>query len=233
MSNTTVPNAPQANSDSMVGYVLGPFFLITLVGVVVAVVMYVQKRKRVDRLRHHLLPMYSYDPAEELHEAEQELLSDVGDPKVGAETQESARGTRPGQHPPWTRSTSGVVWPFSPQLRPHIAGESTWEQRRASSCSEPGPPPATGHCTQSLLGTPVLAASAYKHFFKLLHLTIIYLKGSYRERRETEIFHSLVHSPDRGRELDPWRSSQDSHWYPMLVLQAAALPAAHVKSSRS
>ncbi|XP_012885080.1 PREDICTED: uncharacterized protein C3orf18 homolog isoform X1 [Dipodomys ordii] len=98
MSNTTVPNAPQANSDSMVGYVLGPFFLITLVGVVVAVVrslrhtqidihtfakvMYIQKKKRVDRLRHHLLPMYSYDPAEELHEAEQELLSDVGDPKV-------------------------------------------------------------------------------------------------------------------------------------------------------
>ncbi|NP_001400648.1 small integral membrane protein 29 isoform 3 [Mus musculus] len=68
MSNTTVPNAPQANSDSMVGYVLGPFFLITLVGVVVAV-MYVQKKKR-------------YDPAEELQEAEQELLSDVGDPKV-------------------------------------------------------------------------------------------------------------------------------------------------------
>ncbi|XP_049731126.1 small integral membrane protein 29 isoform X1 [Elephas maximus indicus] len=82
MSNTTVPNVPQANSDSMVGYVLGPFFLITLVGVVVAVVMYVQKKKRADRLRHHLLPMYSYDPAEELHEAEQELLSDVGDPKV-------------------------------------------------------------------------------------------------------------------------------------------------------
>nr|KAF6342100.1 small integral membrane protein 29 [Myotis myotis] len=77
MSNTTVPSAPQANSDSMVGYVLGPFFLITLIGVVVAVVMYVQKKKRVDRLRHHLLPMYSYDPAEELHEAEQELLSEV------------------------------------------------------------------------------------------------------------------------------------------------------------
>lgn len=38
MSNTTVPTDPQANSDSMVGYVLGPFFLITLVGVVVAVV---------------------------------------------------------------------------------------------------------------------------------------------------------------------------------------------------
>lgn len=28
--------------------------------------------------------MYSYDPAEELHEAEQELLCDAGDPKVSA-----------------------------------------------------------------------------------------------------------------------------------------------------
>lgn len=33
--------------------------------------------------------MYSYDPAEELHEAEQELLSDVGDPKVSTQ---GARG---------------------------------------------------------------------------------------------------------------------------------------------
>ncbi|XP_044530616.1 small integral membrane protein 29-like [Gracilinanus agilis] len=85
MSNTTAPSAPRAVSDSMVGYVLGPFFLITLVGVVVAVMMYIQKKKRVDRLRHHLLPMYSYDPAEELHEAEQELLCEVGDPKVSVQ----------------------------------------------------------------------------------------------------------------------------------------------------
>lgn len=33
-----MPSAPQTNSDSMVGYVLGPFLLITLVGAVVAVV---------------------------------------------------------------------------------------------------------------------------------------------------------------------------------------------------
>uniref|UniRef100_A0A8C7CHX2 Uncharacterized protein n=1 Tax=Neovison vison TaxID=452646 RepID=A0A8C7CHX2_NEOVI len=62
MSNTTVPNAPQANRDSMV--------------------MYVQKKKRVDQLHHHLLPIYSYNPAKELHEAEKKLLLDVGDPKV-------------------------------------------------------------------------------------------------------------------------------------------------------
>ncbi|CAM2107404.1 unnamed protein product [Caretta caretta] len=68
--------------DSLVGYVLVPFFLITVVGIVVVVMMYIQKKRRFDRLRHHLLPMYSYDPAEDLHEAEQELLGDPDDTKV-------------------------------------------------------------------------------------------------------------------------------------------------------
>lgn len=36
--------------------------------------------------------MYSYDPAEELHEAEQELLSDIGDPKVSTLGQRIGRG---------------------------------------------------------------------------------------------------------------------------------------------
>lgn len=38
-NNTMAPCAPKASSDSLVGYVLGSFFLITLVRVVVAVVM--------------------------------------------------------------------------------------------------------------------------------------------------------------------------------------------------
>ncbi|XP_063309158.1 small integral membrane protein 29 [Pelobates fuscus] len=74
MSNTTDSGSSNVAADSMGGIVLVPFFLITVVGVVVAVIMYIKKRKRVDRLRHHLLPLYSYDPAEEIHEAEQELL---------------------------------------------------------------------------------------------------------------------------------------------------------------
>lgn len=63
---------------------------------------------RVDRLRHHLLPMYSYDPAEELHEAEQELLSDVGDPKVSE---------RAPQHPPFT-SQAPVTYDCQQRLQP-------------------------------------------------------------------------------------------------------------------
>uniref|UniRef100_A0A8C6VNE1 Small integral membrane protein 29 n=1 Tax=Naja naja TaxID=35670 RepID=A0A8C6VNE1_NAJNA len=82
MNNTTMPTSAVPTNDSLVGYILVPFFLITIVGIIMAVMMYIQKKRRYDRLRHHLLPMYSYDPAEELHEAEQELLVEPEDNKV-------------------------------------------------------------------------------------------------------------------------------------------------------
>ncbi|KAM6370226.1 LOW QUALITY PROTEIN: small integral membrane protein 29 [Pluvialis apricaria] len=82
MSNATAPTAPGTAGDSLVGYVLGPFLLLTLLGALLATVMYVQKKRRFDRLRHRLLPMYSYDPAEELQESEQELLVEAEDTRV-------------------------------------------------------------------------------------------------------------------------------------------------------
>uniref|UniRef100_A0A8C4PB83 Small integral membrane protein 29-like n=1 Tax=Dromaius novaehollandiae TaxID=8790 RepID=A0A8C4PB83_DRONO len=82
MSNTTSPPVPGVPGDSLVGYVLVPFLLITLVGGVLAVVMYVRKRRRFDRLRHRLLPMYSYDPGEEPAEAERELLVEAEGARV-------------------------------------------------------------------------------------------------------------------------------------------------------
>uniref|UniRef100_A0A8B9NM83 Small integral membrane protein 29 n=1 Tax=Accipiter nisus TaxID=211598 RepID=A0A8B9NM83_9AVES len=86
MSNTTAPTAPGTVGDSLVGYVLGPFLLVTLLGALLAAVMYVQKKRRFDRLRHRLLPMYSYDPAEELQESEQELLVEAEDTRRMAGT---------------------------------------------------------------------------------------------------------------------------------------------------
>ncbi|KAM8988232.1 small integral membrane protein 29 [Ara ararauna] len=90
MSNATAPTAPGAAGDSLVGYVLGPFVLVTLLGAVVAAVMYIQKKRRFDRLRHRLLPMYSYDPAEELQESEQELLVQAEDARVVSSWGEAA-----------------------------------------------------------------------------------------------------------------------------------------------
>lgn len=133
MNSTTAPPAI-TDGDVAVGYVLVPFFLFTVIGIVVAVVslcdtfkvtstgidvnipsfflfqiMYIRKRKRydvqsrqvvfystvywpikmsfllflrIDRLRHQLLPVYTYDPSEELNEAEQEMLWREEDTRV-------------------------------------------------------------------------------------------------------------------------------------------------------
>ncbi|XP_062871951.1 small integral membrane protein 29 [Trichomycterus rosablanca] len=73
MNTTTAPPRPPGG-DAALTYVLLPFFIVTLAGIVVAVVMYVRRKQRIDRLRHQLLPVYTYDPSEELNEAEQETL---------------------------------------------------------------------------------------------------------------------------------------------------------------
>ncbi|XP_035521157.1 uncharacterized protein C3orf18 homolog [Morone saxatilis] len=46
-------------------YALIPFVLLTLIGCIVAMVIYIRRRSRLDELRHRLIPLYSYDPAEE------------------------------------------------------------------------------------------------------------------------------------------------------------------------
>lgn len=50
------------------------FGIITVIGLAVAMVLYIRKRKRLEKLRHQLMPMYNFDPTEEQDELEQELL---------------------------------------------------------------------------------------------------------------------------------------------------------------
>ncbi|KAJ8257457.1 hypothetical protein GJAV_G00185810 [Gymnothorax javanicus] len=80
--NTTTQPPPTVDGDEAVSYVLVPFLLVTIIGIVAAVVMYLRKKRRIDRLRHQLLPVYTYDPSEELNEAEQEMLWREDDTKV-------------------------------------------------------------------------------------------------------------------------------------------------------
>ncbi|XP_038676507.1 small integral membrane protein 29 [Scyliorhinus canicula] len=79
-SSTIVP--PAVKSNTVARSVLVPFFLLTLIGIAVAMVMYLRKRRRLDKLRHQLLPVYTYDPTEEVNEAEEELLLDSDEPQV-------------------------------------------------------------------------------------------------------------------------------------------------------
>uniref|UniRef100_A0A8C6SYX6 Chromosome 3 open reading frame 18 n=1 Tax=Neogobius melanostomus TaxID=47308 RepID=A0A8C6SYX6_9GOBI len=70
---TTLPNS--ATEASGMGMVLVPFGIITVIGLAVAIMLYIRKRKRLEKLRHQLMPMYNFDPAEEQDDLlEQELL---------------------------------------------------------------------------------------------------------------------------------------------------------------
>ncbi|KAG9469193.1 uncharacterized protein C3orf18 homolog [Eleutherodactylus coqui] len=48
--------------------------IVTVIGLALAMVLYIRKQKRLEKLRHQLMPMYNFDPAEEQEDLEQELL---------------------------------------------------------------------------------------------------------------------------------------------------------------
>ncbi|KAM9325761.1 uncharacterized protein C3orf18 homolog [Gastrophryne carolinensis] len=48
--------------------------IVTVIGLAVTMVLYIRKQKRLEKLRHQLMPMYNFDPAEEQEDLEQELL---------------------------------------------------------------------------------------------------------------------------------------------------------------
>ncbi|KAI5109035.1 hypothetical protein C0J45_0432 [Silurus meridionalis] len=77
-ANETGLNSTQLPMSSVDGagmsMVLMPFGIISIVGLAVVVILYIRKKKRLEKLRHQLMPMYNFDPAEEQDDLEQELL---------------------------------------------------------------------------------------------------------------------------------------------------------------
>ncbi|XP_078241619.1 uncharacterized protein C3orf18 homolog isoform X6 [Pogona vitticeps] len=71
-NSTKIPDV--ASNTPGMGTMLLSFGIITVIGLAVAMVLYIRKRKRLEKLRHQLMPMYNFDPAEEQDELEQELL---------------------------------------------------------------------------------------------------------------------------------------------------------------
>ncbi|XP_027789684.2 uncharacterized protein C3orf18 homolog isoform X1 [Marmota flaviventris] len=71
-NDTRIPDV--ADGTAGVGTILLSFGIITVIGLTVAMVLYIRKKKRLEKLRHQLMPMYNFDPTEEQDELEQELL---------------------------------------------------------------------------------------------------------------------------------------------------------------
>ncbi|XP_035635248.1 uncharacterized protein C3orf18-like [Oncorhynchus keta] len=59
------PSCQLELEGSEIGMVLVPFGIITVIGLTLVVMLYIRKRKRLEKLRHQLMPMYNFDPAEE------------------------------------------------------------------------------------------------------------------------------------------------------------------------
>ncbi|XP_034736221.1 small integral membrane protein 29-like [Etheostoma cragini] len=71
--NTTTPHiSPPNHKSGFPGYYAPlPFVLLILIGCVLAMVVYIRRRRsRLGELRHRMIPLYSYDAAEEEEEWE-------------------------------------------------------------------------------------------------------------------------------------------------------------------
>ncbi|KAF1386886.1 hypothetical protein PFLUV_G00099510 [Perca fluviatilis] len=68
--NSTTPHiSPPNHKPGFPGYyALIPFVLLILIGCVLAMVVYIRRKSRLDELRHRMIPLYSYDAAEEQEE---------------------------------------------------------------------------------------------------------------------------------------------------------------------
>ncbi|XP_051997606.1 uncharacterized protein C3orf18-like isoform X1 [Xyrauchen texanus] len=77
-TNVTVFNSTQLPIASVegagMGMVLVLFGIITVIGLAIVMLLYIRKKKRLEKLRHQLMPMYNFDPAEEQDDLEKELL---------------------------------------------------------------------------------------------------------------------------------------------------------------
>ncbi|KAK2501965.1 LOW QUALITY PROTEIN: hypothetical protein MC885_020428 [Smutsia gigantea] len=71
-NDTGIPDA--AGGVASVGTVLLSLGIVTVISLAVAMVLYIRKKKRLEKLRHQLMPMYNFDPTEAQEELEQELL---------------------------------------------------------------------------------------------------------------------------------------------------------------
>ncbi|XP_069101027.1 small integral membrane protein 29-like [Argopecten irradians] len=78
VNSTTVavpPSIPSSGSHALV-YIfipLGSLLVVVLLAIAVVIVL---RRSKMEKLRHHLMPMYSFDPADEDEDWESELLED-------------------------------------------------------------------------------------------------------------------------------------------------------------
>ncbi|XP_015910691.2 small integral membrane protein 29 [Parasteatoda tepidariorum] len=85
-------NVEPANTF-LLDFVILPLTIIVITVIIVGLIAFVIRKKQLDKLRHHLMPLYSFDPAEEGEDWEAELLEE------GTDHQLRAKNSRPSEPP--------------------------------------------------------------------------------------------------------------------------------------
>lgn len=73
---TAVLEATAGWDSTSLAYVFVPLSLVVCLGLATALVVFLVRKSRLDRLRHHLMPFYSFDPQDEGEDWEAELLEE-------------------------------------------------------------------------------------------------------------------------------------------------------------
>ncbi|XP_067855578.1 small integral membrane protein 29-like [Heptranchias perlo] len=82
MPNQTASTPPDSNhSASILRFMLIPVTVLAAIGIAVVVIRYVRRRRRLEKLRNKLVPIYSYDPSEDHNDVEEESLDPNGEVK--------------------------------------------------------------------------------------------------------------------------------------------------------
>ncbi|XP_033608176.1 small integral membrane protein 29-like [Cryptotermes secundus] len=75
---TDLPSSPvgSANESQAMQYIIIPLGILSLLCLLAVMVYFIIRKKRLDRLRHHLIPLYNFDPTEEGEDWDVELLEE-------------------------------------------------------------------------------------------------------------------------------------------------------------
>ncbi|XP_041350476.1 small integral membrane protein 29-like [Gigantopelta aegis] len=73
--NLDLPDAGMSSNQVLI-YVLVPIGSIIFIVLIIILIIFILKKNRLDKLRHHLMPLYSFDPHEVEGDWESELLEE-------------------------------------------------------------------------------------------------------------------------------------------------------------
>ncbi|KAG8195008.1 hypothetical protein JTE90_008180 [Oedothorax gibbosus] len=88
-----IQESQATDHTALLDFVILPLITIATVVIIVGLVAFIIRKKRLDKLRHHLMPLYSFDPAEDGEDWEAELLEE------GLDHQQRIKTNKPSEQP--------------------------------------------------------------------------------------------------------------------------------------